>query len=363
MEASNTTHPEGILTKPIDLRSDTVTQPTEEMRDAMRGAEVGDDYYFEDPTVARLEDLSAEMLGKEAGLFVSSGTMGNSVSIFTWTNPGEVIIAETSAHVVRAERGHLGIVSAVQPKTVDGRLGVMDPERIEEAIAAFPEGTAFPKPSLICIENTHNAAGGTCWSPRQMHAAREVADRQDLRIHVDGARIFNAAVAQRIDVKDLAKDADSLTFCLSKGLSCPFGSVVVGGRAFISKCRLARQMLGGGMRQGGIMAAAGIVGLQKMVNRLEDDHQNARLLAEELSRLGFEIQMESVQTNMVFISGSPAGISMEQWVTGLRSRRFLVNSPSRGGRLRMVTHCGIARADVLAAIAATEAVLRSACAT
>ncbi len=344
----------------IDLRSDTVTQPTEPMRDAMRNADIGDDYYLEDPTIARLEALSAQMLGKEAGLFVASGTMGNSVSVLSWTRPGDVIIAEANSHIVRAERGHLGVISSVVTRTVDGTLGVMDPARVEEAIASFPEGTAFPRVSLICIENTHNAAGGTCWTPEQMAATRKVADRYGLRIHVDGARIFNAAVAQALDPKALASDADSLTFCLSKGLCCPFGSVIVGSREFISRARLARQTLGGGMRQGGIMAAAGIVGLETMVSRLEEDHRNARLLAEGLVRLGFHIDMASVQTNMVFIAGAPASITMDQWVTGLRGRGFLVNSPARNGRTRMVTHHGITRADIKAAIGATEEILGSA---
>lgn len=344
------------MAKPIDLRSDTVTKPTEEMRNTMRDAEVGDDYYFEDPTVIKLEEMAAEKLGKEASLFVTSGTMANCISVFTLTNPGEVIILETSAHMFRCERAHLAVISGVQPKLVDGKLGVMDPKGVEDALAVFPESTAFPRPSLICIENTHNAAGGTCWSREQMQAIRQVADRHNLRVYVDGARIFNSAVAQKVDPKELAKDADALMFCLSKGLSCPFGSLIVGSKEFIKEARYTRQMVGGGMRQAGIMAAAGIVALEKMIDRLEEDHQNAKLLAEELANLGFKIDMETVQTNMVFVIGSPSGLTLEKWVAELKSEQILVNAPTKG-RLRMVTHYGITRDDIMDVIATTSKIL------
>ncbi len=346
------------MPKPIDLRSDTVTKPTQEMREAMYKAEVGDDYYFEDPTVLKLEGMAAEMLGKEGALFVASGTMGNLVSIFTSVRPGDVIIVETNAHVFRAERGHLGVVSGVQTKSVEGKLGVMSPEAVEDALGVFPESTAFPRVSLICLENTHNAAGGTCWSPVQVHAIREVADRHHLKIHVDGARIFNAAVAQKVDPKVLAEDADSVQFCLTKGLSCPYGSLVVGKKDFIKEARFVRQMVGGGMRQSGIMAAAGIVALEKMIERLEEDHENARLLAAGLLDMGFKIDMEAVQTNMVFVTGAPSGTDTQEWVTELRNRGYLMNTPSKTGRMRMVTHYGILREDVVAFLEASAEILR-----
>jgi threonine aldolase len=342
---------------PIDLRSDTVTKPTQEMRDAMWKAEVGDDYYFEDPTVRKLEEVAAERLGKEDALFVASGTMGNLVSIFTAVRPGDVIIVETSAHIFRAERGHLGVVSGVQTKAVDGRLGVMSPEAVEDALAVFPESTAFPRVSLICLENTHNGAGGTCWSAAQVRGIREVADRHHLKLHVDGARIFNSAVAQRVDPRVLVQDADSVQVCLTKGLCCPYGSLVVGKKDFIKEARYTRQMVGGGMRQAGIMAAAGIVALEKMIDRLEEDHENARLLAEGLRDMGFKIDMESVQTNMVFVNGAPGESTMEGWVAELRIRGYLMNTPSKTGRTRLVTHYGILREDVLAFLAATSEIL------
>ena len=343
----------------VDLRSDTVTKPTQEMRDAMWKAEVGDDYYFEDPTVRKLEVMAAERLGKEDGLFVASGTMGNLVSIFTAVRPGDVILVETNAHIFRAERGHLGVVSGVQARSVAGQLGVMSPEAVEDALAAFPESTAAPRVSLICLENTHNAAGGTCWSPAQIRAIRGVANRYDLRIHVDGARIFNAAVAQKVDPSVLAEDVDSVQFCLTKGLCCPYGSLVVGKKDFIKEARFSRQMVGGGMRQAGIMAAAGIVALETMVDRLAEDHANARLLAEGLQEMGFTIDMESVQTNMVFVTGGPGETSMEIWVAELRNRGYLLNTPSKTGRMRLVTHYGVFREDILTFLAATSEVLRA----
>jgi threonine aldolase len=328
------------------------------MREVMYRAEVGDDYYFEDPTVRKLEEMAAERLGKEDGLLVASGTMGNLVSIFTSTRPGEVIIVETNAHIFRAERGHLGVVSGVQTKSVDGKLGVMSPEAVEDALGVFlPEATAFPRVSLICLENTHNGAGGTCWSAAQVHAIREVADRHHLKIHVDGARIFNSAVAQKVAPKVLVEDADSVQFCLTKGLSCPYGSLVVGKKDFIKEARFARQMVGGGMRQAGIMAAAGIVALEKMIDRLGDDHENAQLLAGGLLDMGFKIDMETVQTNMVFVSGAPSRATMQEWVAELQNRGYLMNTPSKTGRMRMVTHYGVLREDIVAFLETTSEIL------
>lgn len=328
----------------IDLRTDTITKPTDEMRDAMRNAEVGDEYYFEDPTVIRLEQLAADKLGKEAALFVTSGTMGNAVAVFTHTSPGQVVLAETSAHVFRAETGHLGAVSGVQVKLVNGEYGVMSPEAIVSALAVFPRDTAFPRPSLIAIENTHNAAGGTYWTPEQIRAIRVVANERSLKIHCDGARIFNAAVAQDLDPKLLTRDVDTVQFCLTKGLSAPFGSLIVGPSEFIQEARYSRQMLGGGMRQAGIMAAAGIVALEKMIDRLAEDHENARLLADELLNLGFKIDRKAVQTNMVFVEGTPEGLSVEDWVGRLRNEGVVLNKPSK--RLRIVTHYGITKDDI-----------------
>lgn len=338
----------------VDLRSDTVTQPTEEMREAMREAVVGDDYYLEDPTVAQLEELAAAKLGKEAGLFVTSGTMGNLVSILTHTQRGDAIILEAEAHVYRCETGHMAALAGVMPKRVKGNRGVLDPADVEEAI--FAEGVLYPRTSLLCVENTHNAAGGTCVTPVQMSALRKVADSHGMAIHVDGARIFSAAVALGVDPKELAKDADSLTFCLSKNLACPFGSLIVGNREFIKRARKNRQMVGGGMRQAGIMAAAGIVALRTMIDRLAEDHGNARALAEGLFELGLEIDMGAVQTNMVFLQVPSKMMEATTFVQGLGKLGVRVNPPA-GRRVRMVTHYGVTREDIEYTIQAIREVI------
>lgn len=327
----------------IDLRSDTVTQPTEEMRDAMRNAVVGDDYFREDPTVAQLEELAAAKLGKEAGLFVVSGTMGNLVSILTHTRRGDLIILEADAHVYRCETAHLAAVAGVMPKRVKGNRGVLDPADVEEAI--FAEGVLYPRATLVCVENTHNAAGGTCTTPAKMSGLRKVADSHGMAIHVDGARIFSAAVALGVDPQELAKDADSLTFCLSKNLACPFGSLIVGDREFIERARRNRQMVGGGMRQAGILAAAGIVALRTMIDRLSEDHENARVLAQGLVELGLEIDMETVQTNMVFFQVPSEMMEAKQFRENLGKSGVRVNPPA-GRRVRMVAHYGITREDI-----------------
>lgn len=327
----------------VDVRSDTITQPTDEMREAMRNAVVGDDYYREDPSVNELEELAAAKLGKEAGLFVTSGTMGNLVSILTHTQRGDAIILEAEAHIYRCETAHLAAVAGVMPKRVKGNRGILDPADVEEAI--FAEGVLFPRTTLVCLENTHNAAGGTCVTPDQMSALRKVADSHDMAIHVDGARIFSAAVALGVDPKELAEDADSLTFCLSKDLACPFGSLIVARKEFITQARKNRQMVGGGMRQAGIMAAAGIVALRTMIDRLSEDHDNARALAEGIVKLGFEIDMDTVQTNMVFFEIPSEMIDANTFVQDLDKLGVRVNPP-RGGRFRMVTHYGVTREDI-----------------
>ncbi|OPZ65599.1 MAG: L-allo-threonine aldolase [Firmicutes bacterium ADurb.Bin506] len=337
------------MTKVIDLRSDTVTQPTEEMRDAMRNAVVGDDYFRDDPTVIELETMAATILGKEAALFVASGTMGNLVSIMAGMQRGESLIVEADAHVYRSEAGHLGSVCGVVPKRVKGASGIMTAEDVEAAI--YGEGVLLPTTSMICIENTHNAGGGTCYTVEDMAQMRAVADRHGLRIHVDGARIFNAAIALGVEAKALAADADSLTFCLSKGLACPFGAVVVGEEAFIAKCRKMRQMVGGGMRQAGIMAAAGVYALKNMVDRLVDDHKNARLLAEGLHALGLEVDLEAVQSNIVFANASRTRLGSSGLAEAIRAKGLLVNMPGSNGRIRFVTHWEISTEDIKRALA------------
>ncbi len=332
------------MQKTIDLRSDTVTQPTEEMLDAMRNADTGDDFYGDDRVVIELEELAAHKLGKEAGLFVTSGTMGNLVSIMASTQRGDSIIVESEAHVYRSEAGHLSAICGVLPKRVKGYRGMMSIKDIEAAI--FPDGMLLPPTTMICIENTHNAAGGTCCGINDMASIRKLADDCGLKVHVDGARIFNAAVALDCDVKDLAEKADSLTFCLSKGLACPFGAVVVANRSFIKKCRKVRQMVGGGMRQAGFMAAAGIMALNKMVDRLAEDHANARLLAAGLLDMGLDVDADTVQTNIVFLNAAKMRMGASAFAESIRANGVLVNMPGANGRIRFVTHYGISDEDI-----------------
>jgi len=340
----------------VDLRSDTVTLPTEEMLEAIRHAELGDDVYREDPTVNRLEELAAEKMGKEWALLVTSGTQANLVSLMSQTKRGDEVILEAEAHMYYYEVGSMSALGGVMPRTIKGKMGVLDPGDVENAIR--PKNIHCPETTLICIENTHNRAGGTCWSPRQIKAVSDVAKAHNIRLYMDGARVFNAAVAQGIDVKRLTEPVDSLMFCLSKGLSAPVGSLVVGSQEFIDKARRVRKMLGGGMRQAGIIAAPGIIALEKMVDRLKDDHRNARILAEGLAKLeGISINMETVQTNIVILDVHGLGVTSDQFIAKLKEQG--VKASNYGKTLvRMVTHRGIEREDIQYALTATENVVK-----
>jgi threonine aldolase len=286
----------------VDLRSDTVTKPTPEMRRAMAEADVGDDVFGEDPTVERLESLAAERLGKEAGLFVTSGTQGNQVSLMAHTQRGDEIILDENCHIFNYEVASLAVLSAVQSRTLRGRNGILNPDEVRSAIR--PPNIHYPKDTLICVENTVNRGGGAAVYPLEtLRAIRRIATEHGLAVHMDGARLFNAAVATGVPAREIAAQADSVTFCLSKALAAPVGSVVTGTRAFIDRARRARKMLGGGMRQAGIIAAAGIVALETMVDRLAEDHANARRLAEGLAGFpGVAIDLASVQTNIVIFA-------------------------------------------------------------
>lgn len=331
------------MEKIIDVRSDTLTKPTEEMYEAMFKAKIGDEQNGEDPTVNQLQDMGAKKLGKEAALFVSSGTMGNLVAALTHTKPGESVILDTESHIYRCEVGSFSAVAGIMPKGVNGELGVPLYEDIENSI--IREGRLFPTTTLICLENTHNAAGGTCISPYQMKYIGKIANNNNLKIHVDGARIFNAAIAQGVDPIELSKDADSVQFCLSKGLGCPFGSLLVGSKNFINQAIKKRQMLGGGMRQAGIMAAAGIIALNKMIDRLKEDHENAKLLAKGLLELGMEIDIKTVQTNIIFFNVPLSIIEPNKLVKKLKDNNILIGSP-KGSRVRVVTHKDILTKDI-----------------
>lgn len=328
----------------IDLRSDTVTQPTPEMLQAIISAQVGDDCSREDPTVNRLEAMAASRLGKEAGLLVPSGTMGNLVSVLAHTHRGDEVIMESECHIYYYEVGSISAVAGVIPRLVKGNHGVLDPDDLKKAIRG--EDIHYPTPTLIAVENTHNRGGGTVTSVEQSRAICDVAKDRGLSTHLDGARIFNAAVALGVDARELAQPFDSVMFCLSKGLSAPVGSVVVGSREFIERARKYRKMLGGGMRQAGIIAAAGIVALETMVDRLEEDHINARYLGEGLAEIsGIQVELETVQTNMVYFDVGELGFDSVSFLKELEMRKVRASLRPPTG-VRMVTHRHISRENI-----------------
>lgn len=341
----------------IDLRSDTVTQPTPEMRAAMARAEVGDDVYGEDPTVNRLEELAAERLGKEAGLFVASGTMGNLVALLTHCGRGAEVIVGESAHINTAEVGGAAALGGITLHAVadqaDGTLALPD---VRGAIRA--ENVHYPRTRLICLENTQLRANGAPLAPEYLHQVREIADEHHLAVHTDGARIFNAAVALNVDAAALARDSDTVQFCLSKGLAAPVGSMLVGPRDFIAEARRNRKMVGGGMRQAGILAAAGIVALETMVTRLAEDHANAKYLAEQLADLpGIVLDPARVKTNMVIFGLEPNGLNAAQLVERVKAHGVLLQV--RGEyQLRAATHYEVTRADIETALRAIRLALR-----
>jgi len=328
----------------IDLRSDTVTTPTPEMRRAMASAEVGDDVYGEDPTVRRLEEKAAELLGKEAGLYVPSGTMGNLVAVMTHTSRGSEVILEAESHIYYYEVGGLAVVAQTLPRLIPGRRGCFGPEDLAAALRT--PNIHFPTPTLVCLENTHNRAGGAVWSPDLFDAVARAAHAAGLAVHLDGARIFNAAVRLGRPAAELVQEADSVMFCLSKGLAAPVGSVLVGTRDFIARARKNRKIVGGGLRQAGVLAAAGLVALETMVDRLAEDHANARRLAEGLAGIpGLGVDLDGVETNMVMCSVEGLGVAAPDFARCLASKGVLVNAVDVR-RLRFVTHKDVDAADI-----------------
>lgn len=284
----------------VDLRSDTVTVPTPEMRRAMANAEVGDDVYGEDPTINRLQERAAERLGKEAALFVPSGTMGNEIAIKVHTRPGDEVLIDEDCHIVKWELGAAAFISNVQLRTLPNQRGIVPVE--EYARRIHPGDDHTPPTRLICLENTHNAAGGVVLPLQYMREIWALAQQHGVAVHLDGARLFNASVALGVPARELASCADSVMFCLSKGLACPVGSVLCGSRSFIEEARRVRKILGGAMRQAGILAAAGLVALDTMIDRLAQDHARARRLAEAIANMpGFSVDLGTVQTNMVYV--------------------------------------------------------------
>ena len=329
----------------IDLRSDTITHPTDAMRKAMFEAEVGDDVFHEDPTVNRLEAKAAQRMGKEDALFTASGTMSNLLAVLTHTNHGNEIILGSEAHMFWYEVGGAaalgGVVIHTVPNDSNGQLAIDD---IEKAIR--PKGNIhYPETTLLCLENTHNRCGGSVLTAEYTTRIAQLAHAHGLKIHLDGARIFNAAIALGVSAQDLTKEVDSVSFCLSKGLSAPAGSLLCGSKEFVERARKWRKMVGGGMRQVGVLAAAGIVALEKMVDRLTEDHKNARRLADGLVRIpGIKLAQDKIPTNILMFNISPA-FSSTQFVAKLNERGVKVGD--RGGnRFRAVTNRMITAEDI-----------------
>lgn len=342
----------------IDLRSDTVTQPTEVMREAMAKAVVGDDVYGEDPTVNRLEDLAATMLAKEAGLFIVSGTMGNLSAVLAHCGRGDEAIMGDLSHTFLSEAGGIAALGGVHPRPIPNlRDGTMEPERLREAIRA--DNPHYPISRLICLENTHNRCGGYALSANYIEQVAEIAHENSLSLHLDGARIFNAAASLGVPAAELARTVDSVTFCLSKGLSAPVGSVLCGSNAFIGKARRIRKQLGGGMRQAGVIAAAGIVALEKMVGRLPEDHERARRLAAGLREFeGIHLRDDPPPSNMVFVNFDPdSAIDAERVAQTLKKEGILIDVRSKD-QIRLVLHYWIDDAAVEEFIHHFERVLR-----
>lgn len=330
-----------MVEKNLDFRSDTTTWPSPEMREAAAKAAVGDMGYGEDPSVNELERVAAEMFGKEAAIFCTSGTQGNAVSMLAHTDRGDSFICEARAHLYTIERGHWSVIGSLIPKPVPGVEGFLPPDAVVAAIGR--RRGAGPRTSLLCMENTHLSSGGTPLTPEQMKATYDVAKEHDMGVHTDGARIFNAAVALGIKVSELAKYSDTIQACLSKGLAAPVGSVVAGSEEVIAKAKYYRSMLGGNMRQAGIIAAPGVIALTKMVDRLAEDHENAKVLAEGLQKLGIKLRLP-LKTNMLFIDYSDIGWKGEDWSNACKELGWKSRGGSTGTRL--VIHYGMEREDI-----------------
>ncbi|MCS7183613.1 MAG: aminotransferase class I/II-fold pyridoxal phosphate-dependent enzyme [Thermoanaerobaculum sp.] len=344
----------------IDLRSDTVTKPTPEMRRAMAEAEVGDDVYGEDPTVRRLEELAAAKLERAAALFVPTGSMGNQIAVHLWTRPGSEVILEARGHIFNFEMGSMAALSGALPRPIVTADGLLRPEQVEAAIN--PKVSYRTPTRLLCLENTHNLWSGLPMPRELKDQLVEVAHRHGLKVHLDGARLFNAAIALQTPAAELARGCDSVMFCLSKGLAAPVGSMLVGDEEFITEARRVRKLFGGGMRQVGVLAAAGIVALTTMVDRLAEDHRRARRLAEGLAELpGVALDPHRVQTNIVvFRLSRPApspDVPPNTWFIGAMREQGVLCGGFGREEVRMVTHYHITDEDVEHALQAARQVL------
>jgi threonine aldolase len=342
--------------KYIDLRSDTVTKPSRAMLEAMMKAEVGDDVFGEDPTVNMLQVRVAEMFGKEASLFVPSGMMGNEVCIKVHTAPGDEIIVEQDSHIFVYETAAPSLLSGVQMKPIQGQKGVMTVELLKKAIR--PKAYYMPPTKLICIENTHGRSGGSVYPLQEIKEVRELALNEKIKLHLDGARLWNACVAAKTQPKEYAQYFDSVSVCFSKGLGAPIGSIIVGDREVIESARKYRKVFGGGMRQVGILAAAAIYALDHNIERLEEDHAKAKFFADELSNVKqFGIDKDEVQTNMVIAETEKTGKTQMEVLSLLKSKGLLM-TPERYSAIRAVMHLDVSMDDVKQAVSVVQALFR-----
>ncbi|TDT63359.1 low-specificity L-threonine aldolase [Fonticella tunisiensis] len=326
----------------IDLRSDTVTMPTDKMREAMFRAEVGDDVYGDDPTMKELEDYAAKLVGKEASLFVPSGTFGNQLALLTHCKRGDEVILGDDCHIVQHEVGASSVIAGVQLRTLRSNKGALDPQEVKAKIRE--EDIHFPETGLICLENAHS--NGRVIPLENMQEIHNIAREHNIPVHLDGARLFNAATYLNVDVKEITKYCDSVMFCLSKGLCAPVGSMLAGSREFIDRARKGRKLMGGGLRQAGFLAAAGLVALKEMTQRLKDDHENALLLGRELSKIpGIKVNLDDIHINMVFFDMSQTGYDTNKLVKEFLNRGIKIN-PAENGLMRFVTNYWVTAEDI-----------------
>lgn len=326
----------------IDLRSDTVTLPTKAMRDAMYNAEVGDDVYADDPTVIELEAYAAELVGKEAAIFVPSGTFGNQLALLTHCRRGDEVIVGDDSHIVVHEVGASAVIAGVQLRTLNSIKGELNPLEVESKIRG--EDIHFPSTGLICLENAHS--NGRVISLDNMEKIYAIARKHNLPVHLDGARLFNASTYLNVSVKDVTKYCDSVMFCLSKGLCAPVGSILAGSKNFVDRARKGRKLMGGGLRQAGFLAAAGLVALREMTGRLKEDHENAKYLAEELSKIpSIKVKIDDVHIDMVFFDASEIKYDHDKLVQEFYNKGIKI-SPSENGEFRFVTNYWVSREDI-----------------
>ncbi len=343
------------MKKTIDLRSDTVTKPTPEMREAMKNAVVGDDILRDDPTVIKLEKMAAEIFGKEASLFTVSGTMSNEIAVMVYTRPGDEIVVFSDSHIYNLETGGLSAISGAQPRPVKSENGVYEPELLKQAI--MPKGVQRAKTRLICLENSFHLDRGLAIRREDYQETINIAKENNIPLFMDGARIFNSAVALKMDVRKLVDFCDSIDVCLSKGLAAPIGSMLMGSKDFIEEARRVKQRLGGGMRQAGVIAAPGIIGLTKMVKRLPKDHENAEKMRLGLEGLGVKVDRGGILTNIINLDLSPIGWESSSFAEKLNHFNIRAKVCSKS-TMRMVTHNDIKPEDIDYVLKKIERIIR-----